>query len=129
MEALAQGAVFVRVAQLAEQTANVVRPSPGVFDQRQGGSERESAGLRVFEQPALERAALPRPLRVQLAGAIFAQGRTGLGKASDGRLAARHGNRQPERFQFPSIIALLEFNEVEERTVAAQAARATELFA
>ena len=88
MEALAQGAVFVRVAQLAEQTANVVRPSPGLFDQRQGGSERESAGLRVFEQAALERAALPRPLRVQLAGAILAQGRTGLGKASDGRLAA-----------------------------------------
>ena len=88
MEALAQGAVFVRVAQLAEQTANVVRPSPGLFDQRQGGSERESAGLRVFEQLALERAALPRSLRVQPASAILAQGRTGLGKASDGRLAA-----------------------------------------
>ena len=88
MEALAQGAVFVRVAQLAEQTANVVRPSPGVFDQRQGGRERATAGLHVFEQLALERAALPRSLRVQLASAILAQGRTGLGKASDGRLAA-----------------------------------------
>lgn len=48
MEALAQGAVFVSVAQLAQQTANVVRPSPGLFDQRQGGGERGSAGIRVF---------------------------------------------------------------------------------
>ena len=88
MEAFAQGAVFVRVAQLAEETANVVRSSPGVFDQRQRGSERDPVGLRVFEQLALERAALPRSLRVYPAGAILAQGRTGLGKASDGRLAA-----------------------------------------
>ncbi len=48
MEALAQGAVFISVAQLAQQTANVVRPSPGLFDQRQGGGERGSAGIRVF---------------------------------------------------------------------------------
>ncbi len=87
MEALAQGAVFVRVAQLAQQPANLVRPSPGLFDQPQGGDERDSAGRRVFEQLALESAALPRSLRVHLAGTIRAQGRTGLGKASDGRLA------------------------------------------
>ena len=88
MEALAQGAVFVRVAQLAQEPADVVRPSPGFFDQRQGGGEGDLADLRVFEQLALERTALPRSLRVQLASAILAQGRTGLGKASDGRLAA-----------------------------------------
>ena len=41
MEALAQGAVFVRVAQFAQEPANVVCPSPGVFDQGQGGGERE----------------------------------------------------------------------------------------
>ena len=88
MEALAQGAVFVRVAQLAQQPANVVRPSPGVFDQRLGGGERDSAGLRVFEHLAFERAALPRSHRVEPASAILAQGRTGLGKARHGLLAA-----------------------------------------
>ena len=88
MEALAQGAVFVRVAQLAQQPANVARPSPGVFDQRQGGGERDSAGFRVFEHLALEGAALPRSIRVYPASAILAQGRTRLGKASDGQLAA-----------------------------------------
>ena len=129
MEALAQGAVFVRVAQLAQQPANVVRPSPGVFHHRQGGGERDSPGLRVFEQLALERAALPRSLRVKLTSAILAQRRTGLGKASDGLLAAGKGNRQPECFQFSGIIAPLEFNEIEERAVAAQSARAAKLFA
>ena len=88
MDALAHGTVFVRVAQLAQQPANVVRPSPGLFDHRQGGGERGSAGLRVFEQLALERAALPRSVRVEPAGAILAQRRTGLGKASNGQLAA-----------------------------------------
>ena len=88
MDALAQGAVFVRVAQLAQQPANVVRASPRVFDHRQGGGERGSGGLRVFEELALEGAALPRSIRVEPARAILAQGRTGLGKASDGQLAA-----------------------------------------
>ena len=88
MEALPQGAVLVRVAQLAQQPANGVRPSPSLFDHRQGGGERDPAGLRVLEQLALERAALPRPLRVHPARAILAQGRAGLGKAGDGRLAA-----------------------------------------
>ena len=129
MEALAQGAVFVRVAQFAQQPANLVRPSPGLFDQRQGGGERDAAGLRILEQPALERATLPRTFRVHPARAILAQGRTGLRKAGDRRLAARKGNRQPERFQFPGVVTPLEFHEVEERPVAAQAARAAELFA
>lgn len=88
METFAEGAVFVRVAQLAQEPANVVRPSPGVFDQRQGGGKRDSAGLRILEHLALEGAALPRSLRVEPASAVLAQGRTGLGKASDGQLAA-----------------------------------------
>ncbi len=129
METLAQSAVLVRIAQLAEQTANLVRASPGLFDQRQGGSERESPRLGVLEQLALERAALPRAVRVQPARAILAQSRTWLGKASDGHLAAGKRNRQPERFQLPGIIALLEFDEIEKRTIAAKAARAAELFA
>ena len=129
METLAHGAMFVRIAQLPEQTANFVGPSPGLFDQRQGRSERDSPRLRVLEQLALERAALPRSVRVQPARAILAQGRTRLGKASDRPLAAGKRHRQPERFQLPGIIALLEFNEIEERTVAAEAARAAELFA
>ena len=129
METLAQGAVFVGITQLPEQTANILRRSSGLLDQRQGGNERESPRLRVLEQLAFERAALPRAVRVKPARAILAQGRAWLGKASDGRLAAGKSNRQPERFQLPGIIALLEFDEIEERTVAAKAARATELFA
>ena len=129
MEALTQGAVFVSVAQLAQQPSNVVRPSPGLFDQGQGSGERDSAGLRIFEKLALKRAALPRSLCVDPAAAIFAQSRTRLGKASDGLLAAGKRNRQPERFQFYGIIARLEFNEIEERAVAAQSARAAKLFA
>ena len=88
MKAFTQGAVFVRVAQLAQQAANVVRPLPGFFDEPEGGGERDSAGLRLLEHLALERTALPRSLRIQAAGTILTQGRTGLGKASDGRLAA-----------------------------------------
>lgn len=88
MEALAQSAMFVRIAQLAQEPAHVVRPSPGVFDQRQGGGERDSTGLRIFEKLALEGAALPRSFRVEPASAILAQGRTRLGKASDGHFAA-----------------------------------------
>ena len=129
MEALIQGAVFVGVAQLAQQPSNAVRPSPGLFDQGQGGGERDSTSLGVFEELTLERAALPRSLPIEPAGAILAQGRTGLGKASDGLFSAGKGNRQPERFQFPGIIARLEFNEIEEGAVAAQSARAAELFA
>ena len=129
MKALTQGAVFVCVAQLAQEAANVVRPSAGLFDHGQGGGERDSAGLRVFEELALKRAALPRSLCVDPARAILAQGRTGLRKASDGLFSARKGNRQPERFQFRGIIARLEFNEIEEGAVAAQSARAAELFA
>lgn len=34
MEALAQSAVFVRIAQLAQEPAHLIRPSPGVFYQR-----------------------------------------------------------------------------------------------
>jgi hypothetical protein len=129
MEAFAQGAVFVRVAQFAQQPANAIRPPAGLFDQGQGGGERDSASRRVFEQPAFEGAALPRSRRVQPAGAILAQGRTGLGKAGDGCLAAGKGDRQPERFQLRGIIGRLELDEIEERAVAAQAARAAELFA
>ena len=129
MEALAEGAVLVGVAQLAQEPANLVRPSPRFFNQQPGGGECDSADLRVMEQLALERAALPRSLRVQPAGAIRAQGRTGLGKASDGRFAAGKGNRQPERLQFPGVIAPLELDEIEERTVTAQSACKAELFA
>lgn len=129
VKALAQGAVFVRVAQLAQQPANMVRLSPGAFHQRQGGGERDAAGLRVFEELALEGAALPRSIRVEPARAILAQGGTGLGKAGDGQLAAGKGNRQPECFQFPGIIARLKFHEIEERAVAAQSACAAKLFA
>ncbi len=129
MDALAQGAVFVRVVQLAQESAHLVRPSPGPFDQRQGGGERGPAGLRVLEQLALEGAALPRSVRIEPARAILAQGGTGLGKAGDGQLAAGKGNRQPEGFQFPGIIAPLEFHKIEERAVAAQSACAAKLFA
>jgi hypothetical protein len=129
MEALAQGAKLIRVAQRAQQAAGVVRAALGLFDQRQGGGESNAVGLRILQHPALERAALPRSLGVNAASAILAQGRTGLGKASDGRLAAGKGNRQPERLQFPGIVARLEFDQIEERAVAAQAARPAELFA
>lgn len=129
MDTLAQGEVFVRVAQLAQESAHVVRPPPGLFDQRQGGGKRDPAGFRVFEQPALEGATLPRPLRVEPARAILAQGRTGLGKPSDGLLAAGKGNRESERFQFPGVITPLEFNEIEERAVTAKSAREAKVFA
>lgn len=129
MKALTQSAVFVGVAQLAKQPANLFRPSPGLFHQQTGGGEGGSAGRRILEEVALERAALPRSILIQPASEILAQRRTGLGKAGDGQPAARNGNRQPERLQFPGIIAPLEFNEVEERAVATEPARAAELFA
>ncbi|HVS50716.1 MAG TPA: hypothetical protein VHD62_00065 [Opitutaceae bacterium] len=129
MEAFAQGAVFVRVAEFAQQSAHGVGASPALFDPTQSDGVGDAAGLRVLEQLALEGAALPRSRRVEPAGAICAQCRAGLGKAGDGRLAAGKGNGQPERLQFRGIVAALEFDEVEERAVAAESARAAELFA
>ena len=65
MTALTQGAVFVRVAQLPQEPPDLIGAASGLFDHRQGGGERRFAGLRSLEKPALERAALPRPVRVQ----------------------------------------------------------------
>lgn len=129
MAAFAQGAVLVGVAQLAQEPANLVRQSPGLFDDWQRGRKRDPAGLCVLQEPALERAALPGAIRVQPATAIRAQRRTRLGKASYGRLGAGKGHRQPERLQFCGIIAPLEFDDIEERAVAAHSAGEAELFA
>jgi hypothetical protein len=113
---------------LPRAPANAVRPAAGLFDQGQGGGECDAAGRRFLEEPAFERTALPGSFGVQPAGAIPAQGRTGLGKAGDGRLAAGKGDRQPERLQLAGIITRLELDKIEEGAVAAQAARPAELF-
>jgi hypothetical protein len=128
MEAFAQSAVLLRVAQLAQQLAGFFRAPAGLFDQPQRGGERDPARFRVLEHAAFEHPALPWPICVEPAGAICAQSRARLRKPGDGRLAARNRDRQPERFQFRRIVARLEFNEIEERTVAAEPACAAELF-
>ena len=72
MESLAQGPMFVGIPQFAEQPPDFFRSSPGLPDQPQCGGESDPASLRVFENAALENAALRRPIRVDPAGAIRA---------------------------------------------------------
>jgi hypothetical protein len=119
VEALAQRAVYVGVSQFAQQPADFVRSSPGLSDHPQSCSESDPASLRVFENAALENAALPRPIRVNAARTILAEGRARLRKASDRRLAAGNHYRQPQSLQFRSLVARFQFDDVEQRTVAA----------
>ena len=72
MEAFAQGALFFRVAQLGQQKANAIRPAAGLPDDRHGGGERGSAGVRVLQQLTFEGATLPGPVRVETAASIRA---------------------------------------------------------
>jgi hypothetical protein len=55
---------------------------------------------------------LVRSIRVDPAGAIPAEGRARLGKASDGFPAPRKRDRKPEALQLLGIITRLEFDEV-----------------
>jgi hypothetical protein len=70
VEALTQGAVFVSVAEFAQQPAYFVRSPPGLLYHPQGGGKRDPARLRILEHAALENAALPRSMRVKPARAI-----------------------------------------------------------
>ncbi len=123
METFAHGPMFVGIAEFAQQPADLVRAPPRFLDQPQRGGERDPASLRVFENAALEDAALPWPVPINLARAVLTQGRARLGKAGDRRLAARNRNRQSECLQFRLIVAGLELDEIEERPVTAQPAR------
>ena len=127
-EAITQRAVFLGVAELAQEATNVVRFSPGLFHQAQRSGEGDPAGLRVFEDTTLERAALPGPVRVDLARAIRAQSRARLAKEGDRRPGARNRHRQSERLHFLRVIARSELDVVEERAVAAQPASEAKLF-
>ncbi|HWL17335.1 MAG TPA: hypothetical protein VNR00_17135 [Opitutus sp.] len=129
VKTLAECAMFVGVAEFAEQPARGVRATSCLFDQPQGGVRREEAGIRFFEHAAFEHAALPRAVGIDAAGAIRAKGGAWLGKAGDGRFSARNLHWQAEGFQLRRVIADLEFDEVEERAVAAHPASGAELFA
>jgi hypothetical protein len=129
VEAFTQGPVHIGIAQFAKQSPDFFRSSPGLPDQPQCGRKGDPAGLRVLEHAALEHPTLPRPVRVDPAGAILAQGRARLGKTCDRLPAARKRDRQPEPLQFSDIVLRFEFDEVEKRPVAAQAACAAEVFA
>jgi hypothetical protein len=129
VESLAQGPVFVGIAQFAQQSPDFLRSSPGLSDQPQRGREGDPSHLRVLEHAALENAALRWPIRVDATGAILAESRARLGKAGDGLLPARKRDRQPQHFQFLDIVTRFEFDEVKKRPVAAQPAREAEFFA
>ena len=129
VEPLAQGPALVGITQFAEQSPDFFRSPPGLCDQLQGGGESDPARLRVLQDAALKHAALRWPIRVDATGAIRAQSRARLGKAGDRLLPARKRDGQPEPFQFPGIIIRLQFDEVEKCPVAAEPARAAEIFA
>lgn len=122
MEAFAEGAVFVVIAEFTQELAHLVGAATGAADQAQGGGEGDSAGVGVLEHAALEGAALLRAIRVEAAGPVLAEGGAGLGKTGDRCLAARNFDGQPERAQFLRVVAWLELDEVEQRAVAAESA-------
>ena len=53
-EAFAQGLMLLLVSQLVQKVANMVRASPGFFDQPHGGGECDAAGIRLLEDATLE---------------------------------------------------------------------------
>ena len=128
-ETLAQGALLLGVTELEQEPPHLVGETPGLRDLAQRGGEPEPAGLVLLEHAALKNAALSRPVRVEPAGAVRAQGAARLGKAGDGLPGAREGHRQSQRLQSLRIVARLELHAVEERAVAAQAAGEAKLFA
>ena len=128
-EALAEGALFVGVAELAQELPHPVGEAPGLFDLTQRGGEIRAAGLHFLEDAALENAALVGPVGVKPARAVRAQGAARLGKTPDGIPAAGESHGQAQRFQVLRVVARLELHAVEERAVAAQAADQAELFA
>jgi hypothetical protein len=95
-ETLAEGALFVGVAELAQERPHLVGETPGFFDLTQRGGEVGAAGLHFLEDAALEDAALVRPVGVEPAGAVGAQGVARLGKARDRFPAARKGHGQAQ---------------------------------
>ena len=129
VEALAQRTIILGITEFAQEPTNAVRPLPGLFDQPQRNGKFDPAGLCVLEDTAFENAALRRPVGVEPAGSIRAQGRARLAKASNRCPGARDRNLQSECPQFLWIVALLELNAIEERAVAAQSAAEAELFA
>jgi len=129
VKAFTQGAMFIGFAQPDHEPPHPVRLAPGFLNQPQRGGEFGPPGLHFLEHSALKNAALPRPVRVEPAGAVCAQGAAWLGKSGNGIPAAREGDRQPQRLQVFGIIALLELHAVEERAVATQAAGKAKLFA
>lgn len=128
VEALAQRAVFLGVAQFTQQPPDLVGSPPGPAHQTETGGERDAPRLRILQYAALEHATLPRPVRVKAAGAILAERGARLRKASDWLPAARNPDRQPESAQFGGIVTRFQFDGVEQRSVAAETARAAEFF-
>lgn len=127
-EAITQRALFIRVAEFAQELADGVGLLTSRFHQTQRRSLRDSPRLRIFKHPALKRPALPRPVRVNPTLAIRAQRHARLTKKSNRSPAARDRHGQAERLQFLRIVARAQLDVVEERAVAAQAAGEAELF-
>lgn len=97
VEALAQRAELIGIPELAEEPADFVRPSARPSGQFHGIAKLDPAGPQVLEHAAFKHAALPGPVPIEPAGAIRAQGMTGLGKAGNGSPGARGCDRQAER--------------------------------
>jgi len=129
LEPFVQGTTLVGIAQFAQQSANVIRPPPSLFDQTKRGGEGDALGQSVFIDAALENAALRGSIGINSAGAIFAQRCAGLGKVCDRRLRPRERNRQSVRLQLLRVVDRSEPDVIEERAIAAQSAGKAESFA
>jgi hypothetical protein len=139
-ETQTQGDVFIRVAELTEETANFFGASSCQSDNAKRGLKLRLALGNALEQGALEVATTRRPFRVQLASIIVAQGRARLGKSNrplflrtgphrsfHHRFRARELERQTKTCESFCVITGLQLDVLEENSITAKAAMEAEL--
>lgn len=121
-EALAQRTMLVTIAQLAQQTENLVCPRARLTNGLHRGINFYLAGSHRREEQAFKLTAPRRSLRVDAATIVFAQRGARLRSFRDHAVAATHRAKgKPKLFERGGIIAGLKLDVPEQDAVAAHA--------